>query len=125
METQTFGTGDEGFELRPSGEAQTMHIRMWGFWSTETANLFSSAVIGACASERVSTLTIDAEALKPLRDVGQVAFGSMLAAVAAYKVKRVQVAAAGPLTRLQLLRIAKERLNDKLIQFELPKKEGA
>jgi hypothetical protein len=122
METQTFGTADEGFELR-ADEAQTMHIRMWGFWSAGTANLFSGAVIGACASAGVSTLTIDAEALKPLRDVGQDAFGAMLAAVGAYKVKRVRVAAAGPLTRLQLLRIAKERVNDKLIQFELPNKE--
>jgi hypothetical protein len=117
MRRQTFGTVEEGFELGIGDDAQALHIRMWGFWTLETASRFSGVVIGACASARVSTVTIDAAELKPLRDVGQDAFGGMLAALPAYKVQRVLLTAAGPLTRLQLLRIAKERSQGNLVQY--------
>jgi hypothetical protein len=116
MGSQRFGTSEEGFELGIGDDARVLHIRMWGFWSIETSRHFSSVVIGACASMQVSTVTIDAANLKPLRDVGQDAFGSVLASLPMYKVCRVLLTAAGPLTRLQLLRIAKERAHSDLLQ---------
>src|SRR5271166_1563362 len=107
MGTQTFGTDEQGFAVGADDPAGTIHVRMWGFWTTETADRFAGVVIGACASARVSVVTIDAAELKPLRDVGQDAVGAVFAAMPAYNVRRVLVTRAGALTRLQLLRLVK------------------
>jgi hypothetical protein len=115
--TQTFGTGEEGFAVGADENAGTIHVRMWGFWTAETADHFAGIVIAACVSAHVSIVTIDAADLKPLRDVGQDAVGAVLAAVPAHNVRRVLVTRAGALTRLQLLRIAKERAVPGLVEF--------
>jgi hypothetical protein len=114
---QTFGTDEQGFEVGVADSAQTIHVKMWGFWTPETASRFSETVLGACATGGVSFVAIDATDLKPMRDIAQEAFGSVLAGLPAYKVRRVLVATASPLTRLQLLRIAKERAENEFVRF--------
>jgi hypothetical protein len=113
---KTFGTDDQGFEVGAVDSAQTIHVRMWGFWNADTASRFADVVHEACSAGGVSFVAIDATELKPMRDVARDAFGSMLAGLPTYKVRRVLLAA-GPLTRLQLLRIAKERAEDDLVRF--------
>ena len=117
MEARTFGSEEEGFAVGPGAATGTLHIRMWGFWSVETAEKFAGVVLAACASGSGSVITIDAAALKPLRDAGQRAVGGLLAALPTYKVKRVIVTQAGALTRLQLLRLVKEVASQDLVLF--------
>jgi hypothetical protein len=117
MAKETFGSQEEGFDVSAGDGAREVHVRAWGFWSAELSARFSGAVIGACASTLVPVVTIDATDLKPMRDAGQEAFGTLLAALPIYRVKRVVVTTAGALTKLQLLRIAKERSSGDLVQF--------
>jgi hypothetical protein len=117
MARETFGTAAEGFDVSAGDGAQEVHIKAWGFWSSEVAARFSGVVIGVCASALVPLVRIDATELKPMRDAGQEAFGTLLAALPLYRVKRVVVTTGGALTKLQLLRIAKERSTGTLVEF--------
>ncbi len=117
MDLLTFGSDDEGFSIGRGTAAGTLSVRVWGFWTDDTAGKLVGSVIAACGSAECTALTIDAGDLKPLRDAGQEALGALFAALPAYKVRRIVVTAAGALTRLQLLRIIKERATPNLVQF--------
>jgi hypothetical protein len=55
--------------------------------------------------------------LKPMRDEGQEGFGSLMAALSVLDVSRATVVTSSPLTRLQLLRIAREKAAKDLVRF--------
>ncbi len=117
MGKETFGTDEQGFDVSVGDGTPAVHVRAWGFWSVEVAERFSRSVLAALASARPSLVTIDAANLKPLRDVGQDAFGTVLGALTAYRIQRVVVTGSGALTKLQLRRIAKEHANGALVEF--------
>jgi hypothetical protein len=114
---QTFGSETEGFAVGLSDGARAIHVRVWGFWSAELATRFVSAVVAECSNHRIPLMTIDATELRPQRDAGQDALGALMSALPALGVTRARVTTASPLTRLQILRISKERAVKDLIQF--------
>jgi hypothetical protein len=116
---QTFGTEAEGFAVGPSEGAQAIHVRVWGFWSAELASRFVSAVGAECSRLRLTLMTMDATQLKPQREAGQEALGALMGALPALGITRVRVITTSPLTRLQILRISKERAIKDLIEFGL------
>lgn len=111
-------TPEEGFEVSPDQAARAISVRAWGFWSSELASRFAQAVIDACRAHRdLTSLIIDARGLRPQREAGEQALGSMMAALPRLGIARAQVTTDSPLTRLQLLRIAKEREVKSLFEF--------
>jgi hypothetical protein len=113
------GNEEEGFEVNVhEAAAATIRVRAWGFWSQETAGLFVSTVVEACRPPgRIARIIIDALGLKPQREVGQEAFGLVVASLRSLGVTQVSVTTDSPLTKLQLLRISKERAQPNSIEF--------
>jgi hypothetical protein len=115
--TRTFGTDAEGFAVGMSEDASSVQVRVWGFWSSDLAARFVGAVTSACSSFAVPRMILDATELKPQRDAGQEALAALMATLSALRITRVVVMTASPLTRLQLMRIVKERGIKHLVPF--------
>lgn len=112
-------TPEEGFEVLFDPEAGAVSVRAWGFWSPELASKFAHTVIDACRANReLTSLRIDARGLRPQREAGEHALGVMMAALPGLGIARATVTTDSPLTRLQLLRIAKEREVKNLFEFK-------
>lgn len=91
------------------GPNGTIAVTAWGFWSVDVANSFASTVMKACERLRPVTLvTIDAAALKPMRDEGQRGFSELLRALSRLKVPKLAISTSSPLTKLQLVRLVVE-----------------
>jgi hypothetical protein len=117
---QRLGNQDDGFEVELNKETHAIRVKAWGFWNAELASKFFPAVVQACQS-RVGPLSLfmDARGLKPQREPGQEALGTLLAALPGLGVTGGNVVTDSSLTRLQLLRLAKERTPKSLVQFTL------
>jgi hypothetical protein len=110
--------GDEGFEIELDEKARAVCVRAWGFWSSELASRFAQSVIDACrVGQGATALVMDARGLKPQRESGQEAFGLLIAALPGLGIVRASVTTDSSLTRLQLLRITKERAVKNLVEF--------
>ena len=116
-----FGNDEDGFAWSFDEGTCSMEVKAWGFWSRELALTFAKTVIDACASNRGTTcIVVDAVGLKPQREQGQAAFGALMAALPRLGILHASVRTDSPLTRLQLLRLAKEYAVTNLIQFPAP-----
>jgi hypothetical protein len=114
----SFGTDQDGFGWDFDETTCAMRVKAWGFWSPEVASTFAKVVIEACsANRRATSLVVDAAGLKPQREQGQAAFGALMAALPRLGVVRASVTTDSPLTRLQLMRLAKQYAVKNLIQF--------
>ncbi|HLK36638.1 MAG TPA: hypothetical protein VKU41_07780 [Polyangiaceae bacterium] len=98
-----------------SDVVRAVHVRVWGFWGPDTAGVFSKRVLDSY--RQGYAMTVDATALKPLREVGESAFETLMTALPRVGVQRVSVRVSSPLTRLQLIRIAKGCSIGSMIQF--------
>jgi hypothetical protein len=115
---ERFGNDEEGFEVNLDEVTGTLRVRAWGFWGQEVASQFVSKVLDACRPpHRVSQVIVDALGLKPQREAGQEAFGTVVASLPALGVSRASVTTDSPLTKLQLLRITKERVQTHSVEF--------
>jgi hypothetical protein len=109
--TMEFGDAEGGFSVGLDEVRRTIEVRAWGFWAADVAVKFPGAVLtetrrGLGSATR---LVIDGAGLKPQRDEGQEAFAEILSALKGIGITRALIATDSPLTRLQLLRIVKER----------------
>jgi len=113
-----FGNDEDGFAVGFDEATCVVQVKAWGFWSAELAAMFAQAVIDVCnANRRATSMVVDAVGLKPQREEGQKAFGALMAVLPRLGMGRVSVTTDSPLTRLQLLRLAKERAPKNLIHF--------
>lgn len=87
-----------------------VRVRTWGFWRMEVATLFARNVVIECraAGEPIGLL-VDVTRLLPQRDEGQTAFGELMIALRTLGLSGVVVVVSSTITKMQLLRIAKER----------------
>jgi hypothetical protein len=117
---QRLGNQDDGFEVELHKETHAIRVKAWGFWSAELASKFLPTVVEACQG-RVGPLSLlmDARGLKPQREPGQEALAMLMAALPGLGVTGGNVMTDSSLTRLQLLRLAKERSAMNLVQFTL------
>lgn len=110
--------GDPAGGFKTVVDQRSVRIVAWGFWSVAVAGEFHRAVLTACTSApEISSLHFDMTLLKPMRDEGQEGFGNLMGALPALEVSRVTILVSSPLTRLQLLRIAREKAPKDLVQF--------
>ncbi len=113
----TFGGPDAGFAVNTDDALRIVRIRAWGFWDARVATAFEKGIIEACRTAGArTTIAIDAMQLKPQREEGQAAFVAVMNGLKTFGIPRIEIATT-PLTKLQLLRIAKATLPHGVVRF--------
>jgi hypothetical protein len=103
------GSDEAGFSLDLKARENVMLVVGWGFWGEEIASTFSRNVIEACRyAPRGIQLSMDMSRLKPMGDDGQKAFAQVMASLNDFRLGQVSVITTSHLTKLQLMRIARE-----------------
>ena len=111
-----YGDGNQWFSV--DAVADTVVVTAGGFWSAEFSAELNPAVMAALrASGRGTRLIFDLANLRTLRDEGQLAFKSLVIHALAGGAPEVVVRASSALTRLQMLRMARE-LNRREVRVE-------
>ncbi len=114
VQARTIGNEQDGFSVERDDD--TLRVRARGLWSSETASMLTKAVSDACAAAPISNFVLDAVGLKPQRDPGQAALAALMTWLLRIGVRRASLTTDSALTRLQILRIAKERSATGLFQ---------
>jgi hypothetical protein len=113
-----FGDAAAGFSAEFDTEIGTVRVRGWGFWSASVSAAFPTAVYEVCkASPKGSSLAMEMNELKPLREEGQRSFGALIRMLPGLGVGKVSVCTASHLTRLQLLRLVAEHGMKDAVEF--------
>ena len=111
------GTDEAGFGVSFDAPARTMRVEAWGFWSAEVCGVFGRSLIGASRkSVGVRRVELETTRLKPLREEGESAWALVLSALSGVGIEAIIVRTNG-LTKLQLLRIARQSASKDLVQF--------
>jgi hypothetical protein len=105
------GTERAGYSVEWDGSE--MSVRVWGFWDVAVAETFAAAVVESLPG--VKRMTLDALALKPLRDEAERAFVAVLATIPARSLAATVIVNAT--MRLQLQRLVKTARADGLVRF--------
>jgi len=109
------GDESEGFTIDNGGDFVLVTAR--GFWSAETADKMAESVLTALAGRR-QPLIFELSELRPLRDEGQLAFKALFKRALARGTPRIVVRSASAMTKLQMMRIARETGQEQLIRVE-------
>lgn len=110
------GDSEGGFSTRFNMGA--LRVQAWGFWPREVAEKFGPAVCNACQmAPGIRKLEFNMTRLKPMRDEGQEGFGRIMNALQELPVSEVVVMTSSQLTKLQLLRIAREKAPQDIVRF--------
>jgi hypothetical protein len=102
------GNEEQGFSVDMDAATSTLRVKAWGFWTAETAEALLGSVVSDCPPNRMSSFVLDAVGLKPQREEGQRAIGSVLAMLSTLGIARAHLITDSSLTKLQLMRITKE-----------------
>ena len=103
---QRVGDDQSGFSFGFDSEVQALQVKAWGFWSIEVAAAFGRKVKDACRElPKGVVVDFDMLELKPLREEGELAFAALVTTLRSMGVGHVSIRT-GPLTKLQLLRLA-------------------
>ncbi len=114
---QRAGTDESGFGLDFDARAQTVRVEAWGFWPIEVCSAFGKALVGACRNAAgVRRVEMETTRLKPLREEGEAAWATALAAMPGVGIEAI-VVKCNSLTKLQLLRIASQSTAKSFVQF--------
>lgn len=115
---QVIGTEDAGFSVDFDTEENIVHVVGWGFWKANVASAFDRVVIDTCLYVPFgANLIMDMSRLKPMPEEGQRAFANTVATLKDSKIARVSVITASQLTKLQLLRLAREAAPKEKVHF--------
>jgi hypothetical protein len=114
---ERIGTEAAGFSVGQEPLSAVVRVVGWGFWGPELAQEFDKAVLKACRQANATRLILDMAELKPMRDEGQRAFASTFALLKIIGITHTSVLTASPMTKLQLLRIARDSAPKDSIHF--------
>lgn len=116
---QHFGDEGAGFSIEFDVLSGAVGVRAWGFWGADVAKAFGPAVLDACRNRPAGTLVrMDMTALKPMREEGQLAFGSLVAQLPDLGIGQLRIQTESQLMKLQLARIAAERHKPNFVHIE-------
>lgn len=102
-----FGDDAAGYSIEVP-TADTVEVFGWGFWSVELSSGFDAQVLNACSVKpRGAVLVIHMTRLKPMREQGQAAFGRVFDSLTELGLT-TSIVTANALTKLQLMRLARE-----------------
>jgi hypothetical protein len=115
---QLVGTEEAGFSVHFDAKENSVRVVGWGFWKADVASAFDRVVIETCLYVPFgANVSMDMSRLKPMADEGQRAFTNTVAALKDSKIGRVSVITASQLTKLQLLRLAREAAPKEKVHF--------
>lgn len=117
LEAKQFGDPTGGFSVATSTATGEVQVTAWGFWSVEVATSFEGATRNACSQPGAKKLVLDMRSLKPMRDEGQKGVGALMQALPRLGIGTVTVVTSSQLTKLQLLRLARETGMKDRIEF--------
>jgi len=116
---QHFGDEGAGFSIEVDVLSGAVGVRAWGFWGADVAKAFGPAVRDACRNKPAGTLVrMDMTALKPMREEGQVSFGSLVSHLPDLGIAQLRIQTGSQLTKLQLLRISAEHDKRHFVQID-------
>lgn len=102
------GDNEAGFSVGLDASMRSLVVVAWGFWNAEVAAAFGSTVLEACPLG-VTRVVFDMGELKPMRDEGQRSWGTLMSTLSSSRhVTAIVVGTSSQLTKLQLLRIARQ-----------------
>jgi len=111
------GDTESGFTVSYDAATHVVGVDAWGFWGVGIAPKFRDAVLDACRIDaQVRRLEMRMTQLKPLREEGEQAWLQILARLPTTGIE-VVVVMTNSLTKLQLLRIAKQSASKDIVQF--------
>jgi hypothetical protein len=103
------GNAEAGFSVEHDHPTNTVRVEAWGFWRPDVANVFVGTVTNDCFARTYVRVLIDATRLVPQREEGQAAWGELMALLHTPTVQTVAVVVSSTITKMQLLRLAKDR----------------
>lgn len=112
-----YGNDSEGFVVEVM--AERIRLTAKGFWSAELAEQLVPAVVPELhkLGEQFA-LELDLADLRPLRDEGQAAFKNLFSEALAKNPASIHIRSASALTKLQMMRIARELGKDDQIVLD-------
>lgn len=111
---QLFGNDSEGFVVETEGRRVFLSAR--GFWGAELASQLVPALIPELDRHKGQfSLELDLTELRPLRDEGQAAFRTLFSEALARNFSQIYIRSASALTKLQMMRIARNLRQGHLI----------
>lgn len=112
------GDIEAGFEVAFDVATRTVRVEAWGFWGIGLAPSFRDTVLDACGGGNSATrLHMEMMRLKPLREEGEEAWLDILTKVRNQGIEAI-VVKTNSLTKLQLLRIARQSASKNIVQFQ-------
>jgi hypothetical protein len=106
---QRIGDGEAGFSVDFDPSTAALRVDAWGFWGAEVASAFGETVLEATRKAgSVQRCVFNMTRLKPMREEGQLAWSMLVAELSRLGVAETTVATASHLTKMQLLRLAKQ-----------------
>lgn len=112
------GDTESGFTVAFDGATRTVRVEAWGFWHVGIAPIFRKMVVDACRSGPDAVrFDMEATRLKPLREEGEAAWLDVLTELPKAGIEAI-VVTTNSLTKLQLLRVAKQSASKNIIQFQ-------
>ncbi len=115
---QRYGDEEAGFSIAVDEAGSAVRMEGWGFWNAGLATEFGRVSVDACRSARKPWhLFLELGRLRPLREEGQQAFARLVSALPMLGATRAVVVAKSALTRMQLMRIARESIARDLVEF--------
>jgi hypothetical protein len=121
---KSVGDATAGFSAEFDSESGAVRVRAWGFWNASVSSSFPTAVYEVCkASPMGSSLVMDMNELKPLREEGQKSFGAFVRMLPGLGIAKTSIRTASQLTKLQLLRLVAEHGMKHAVEFTVS--EGA
>jgi hypothetical protein len=106
---QRIGDDEAGFWVAFDPLTRTMRVNAWGFWPLGVASSFGKTVVDAGRQAgTVQRFVFDMTQLKPMREEGQLAWSMLVAELPRLGATETTVATASHLTKMQLLRLAKQ-----------------
>jgi hypothetical protein len=112
------GDTEAGFEVAFDAATRTVRVDAWGFWRIGIAPSFRDTVLDACRGGNNATrLHMEMVRLKPLREEGEEAWLDILTKVPNEGIEAI-VVTTNSLTKLQLLRIARQSASKNIVQFQ-------
>lgn len=115
---RTIGTEEAGFSVALNTSENLIRVVGWGFWEADVADAFDDVVIEVCLYAPMGTeLSLDMSRLRPMRDEGQKAFRNTITALKQSKISKITVTTSSQLTKLQLMRIAREAAPPERVHF--------
>jgi len=114
------GNEEMGYTIAFDPATRALTVQAWGFWSATIATDFVEAVVEEQQrAGLVRVVAFDMGDLKPMREEGQIGWRRLIAKLATTSaIQVISISTRSQLTKLQLLRLARESAPEHLTKLQ-------